>query len=98
MATVKGRDIQALRGLAILLARGCVLGDQVLIRSSPSGKGSSKQLDPDKMQQIGMLIRQRVRDLSELEFEFVWGKCVVSISKACQNLRSGRLAMNTTTL
>ncbi len=39
LVKVEGRNTDALRKLAIILARGCIFGDDVLIQSSPSGRG-----------------------------------------------------------
>ena len=66
-----------------------------MARASPTGKGGPGQqllqLEPQMMHQIRAIIQQRARFLSEGEFEALWQKCLVSISKACQNLRYGRL-------
>ena len=95
MATIIGRDVRSLRGLAVRLARESYFGDDIMSNSSPSGKGgfgrALLQLDPAGMKQIKSIIRQRSRGNSELEFEAIWVKCLASISKACQNLRNGRL-------
>ena len=67
-----------------------------MANASPSGKGGPGlmlvKLDHFKMTQIRGIIRQRARNTSEGEFEAVWAKCLSSISKACQNLRYGRLS------
>ena len=67
-----------------------------MARASPSGKGGMGQvlvqLDVVHMKQIKSIIRQWARDRSKMEFEAIWPKCVSSISKACQNLRNGRLS------
>ena len=39
MATISGRDEGSLRLMAGKLARQCYFGDDVLARSSPSGRG-----------------------------------------------------------
>ena len=61
--------------------------------ASPSGKGGPGQwlvqLDPQLMLQIRVIIRQCEKILSEGE---LWQRCLLSISKACHNLRYGRLA------
>ena len=59
--------------------------------ASPSGKGGQwlVQLDPQLMLQIRVIIRQCAKFLSEGE---LWQRCLLSISKACHNLRYGRLA------
>lgn len=50
------------------------------------------KLDVALMSQIKSIIRQWARNVSELEFEAIWAKCLASISKACQNLRYARLS------
>ena len=49
------------------------------------------QLNKGVMKQIKSIIRQRATMFSEGDFEAIWTKCLASISKACQNLRYGRL-------
>ena len=67
-----------------------------MANASPSGKGAPglhlTQLAPELMCQIRTLVRQQAHVLSDAKFEGLWQKCVQSISKACQNLRYGRLA------
>ena len=96
MATISGRDEGYLRCMAGKLARQCYFRDNVLARSSPSGRGGGTgqvldQLDVIRMNQIKAMIKSRARHRSDLEFEGVWVKCVGTISKKCQNLRNGRL-------
>ena len=96
MSANQGRDTRSLRVLAVRLARECFFGDDLMARASPSGKGGPGQqllqLEPQLMHQIREIIQQRARFLSQGEFEALWQKCLLSISKACQNLRYGRLA------
>ena len=96
MATIVGRDMSSLRALAVRLARDSSFGDELMASASPSGKDGVGQvlvrLDLVHMNQIKSIIRQCARDKSEMEFEAIWSKCVSSISKACQNLRNGRLS------
>ena len=99
MSANQGRDTRSLQILAVRLARECFFGDDVMAGASPSGKGGPGQqllqLEPQTMRQIRAIIRQRARYLSDGEFEALWQKCLLSISKACQNLRYGRLAKKT---
>ncbi len=97
LGKVEGRNTLALRKLAIALARGCIFGDEVLAQSSPSGR-KGVQLSIAKMLEIKNIIRRRARSTSANEFEGVWSLCMLSISKTCQYLRSGRLRMNSVKL
>ena len=72
MARITGRDIKSLRALAVVLARACIFGDNVLLQSSPSGKGyATCQLEPEKLAEIRVRVQQRARHLSDNEFEAV---------------------------
>ena len=56
MARVTGRDIKRLRAVAVVLARACIFGDNVLLQSSPSGKGyATCQLEPEKLAEIRVM-------------------------------------------
>ena len=98
MSKVTGLDTQSLRALAVALSRACMSGDTMLLKSSPSEKGySTSQLDPQKSTETTYM-RQTACHLSKVEFQMVWLKCVVSISKTYQNLQSGRLTPNSVKL
>ena len=62
--------------------------------SLPSGRGrpgqTLKQLDPSPMWDLRSIVKQRAK-MGEHEFEGIWAKCLKSIGKNCQNLRSGIL-------
>jgi hypothetical protein len=95
MSAVPGKNTSSLRLLAVKLARNCFFGDDILALSSPSGKGGKgnlQKLDAGGLNHIKGIIRQRVRDKINLKFEAIWSYCLNSISKVCQNLRTGRLA------
>ena len=72
MSKVTGQDTRSLRALAVVLARACIFGDTMLLKSSPSGKGYSSQLDQQKLTEIEVIVRQRARHLANGEFEAVW--------------------------
>ncbi len=93
---IPGRDTASLRRLAILLARGCFLGDEVLGQTSPSGREMSA-LDPQKRYQIREVIRQRSR-VNEMAFENLWQQCLTSVSKTCQGIRKGKIKKDTVKL
>ncbi len=98
LVKIDGRNTDSLRKLAIILARGCVFGDDVLVQSSPSGRGRTTSLSTEKMVEIRRIVRQRARALSEAAFEEVWENCIKSIKKTCQYLHSGRLKKNSVKL
>ena len=60
--------------------------------SSPSGKCHT-QLNMAAMESIKGMVHRRAKGMTENEFNGVWKECVVSISKACQNLRNGHQTM-----
>ena len=91
LARVPGKDLRSFRKLAIVLARGCFFGDNVLFESTVSGRGTS-MLEPTQLQiLIKETIQSRVCDMPMQEFELVWAKCLASIGKKCQNMRTGKL-------
>lgn len=49
LVRVPGKDVRSLRRLAIILARGCFFGDDVMEISSVAGKGDLAALEPAKM-------------------------------------------------
>ncbi len=98
LVKVEGRSSNSLRQLAILLARGCVFGDEVLCWSASSGRRGTTSLSTEKMVEIRRVIRRRAKCLSEDAFGEVWAQCVKSISKTCQYLRSKKLKMNSAVL
>ena len=55
-------------------------------------------LDPTKLQILKETIRSRVHDMPMQEFELVLAKCLASIGKTCQNMRTGKLKKYTITL
>ena len=57
LTSVPGKDIRALRRLAIVLARVCFFGDDILGRSTISGRAIGTMLDHDKMERIKETIR-----------------------------------------
>ena len=86
MTRFPGKDEKTLRALAVALAKDCIFGADVLMRSSRSGRrDNSQQLDPEKMNYIKHIIAGRMgKQVGDAEFELVWGKCLVSIGKQCQ--------------
>jgi len=60
LVRVPGKDVHSLRRLAIVLARGCYFGDDVLEASSIAGKGDYAVLDPEKLHSLKQRIQSRV--------------------------------------
>ena len=87
---MKGQDLDALRKLTVLLARGCIFGDAVLKASSFQGKNNLNPLDRQKLEEIKHIVHKR-SNTSGNEFELQWKCCLESLRKTMQNLRSGRL-------
>lgn len=90
MTCFPGKDEKTLRALAVALAKDCIFGADVLVKSTRSGRGDkAQQLDPDKLNYIKHIIAGRIgKQVGDAEFELVWGKCLVSIGKQCQILRN----------
>ena len=95
MRDYSGESLESLRRLAGALARDAIFGQDILRKSSLSGrpqKGETKPtqvpLDEEKMEYIKAVVRSRVPNTSALHFEAVWSKCRNTISKACQTLRN----------
>ena len=93
MTRFPGRDEKTLRALAVALARDCVFGTDVMLQSTPSGRGNNQthQLDPEKLDYMyikHIISRRMGKQPGNPEFELIWGKCVVSIGKQCQKLRT----------
>ena len=82
---MKGQDLDALRKLTVLLARGCIFGDPVLKASSLKGKNNLKPLDRQKLEEIKNIVRKR-SSTSGNEFELQWKCCLESLRKTMQNL------------
>ena len=83
-----GKGKLQLRLLATVLARDIIFGREVLGKCSLSGRKSTDTLDPKKLNYIKTVIRSRVSEMPEVEFEYLWLKCRQSISKSCQALRT----------
>ncbi len=64
-----------------------MFGDDILEKSSPSGRAGTEVLDPDKLSEIHAIVRGRANELHPLAFEALWSKCLMSISKTCQGIR-----------
>lgn len=74
MTRYPGKDLQTFRNLAVALARDCVFGPQVMLKSTHSGRGKSqkKQLDLEKMQYV--IAGRAEKNPNDPEFELMWNK------------------------
>ena len=88
MRDIPGTDIASLRRLATALAREAIFGKKELQHSSLTGKNRTGSLDKSKLDYIKSILKSRVPNMRELEFDFVWSKCRSSLSKSCQALRT----------
>lgn len=57
--------------MAIKLARFTYFGEHVFMQSSVGG---TRPLDPRALLQMKNAMRQKLRDVSPMEFEFMWGE------------------------
>ncbi|XP_054774668.2 uncharacterized protein LOC129282834 [Lytechinus pictus] len=74
--------------LAIALARYCIFGTKILIRSSVTGRNSKHPLDFAGMRKIKHLLFQKYgARCSLVEFEVIWKTSRESISQLCKRLR-----------
>ena len=70
------------------LAKNSIFGTKELARCSLSGRKGTGILDDTKLNYIKALIRCRVPQMSDIEFEYTWDLCRGSLSKCCQSLRN----------
>ena len=83
-----GSDVASLRNLATALARESIFGREEMAKKSLSGRKNTDILDKEKVDYIKTLVRSRVPNTSQVEFEHVWTLCRKSLSKSCQTLRN----------
>ena len=88
LSRIPGNDRKTLCKLTVELARYVVFGDEVLARSSVSGRNNKDQLDPDKLKHIKSIIRERAWSMGDNEFDLVWQKCLEKLGRTCRKLRS----------
>ncbi len=80
MVRFPGRAVGSLRKLTTELALQCVFGQEVLARSSVSGRNNTCQFDPEKLKYIKTIVQGR-SNMNDMEFESVWIKCMESLKK-----------------
>ena len=83
-----GTDIASLRSLTTALARDAIFGRDELAKSSLSGRKNTGTLSSEKLYYIKTLVKSRVPNKSQVEFEYIWSLCRSSLSKSCQTLRT----------
>ena len=82
-----GCDVASLRRLTTALAREAIFGKEALRKSSLSGKNQTGCLEKHKLDYIKAVVKSRVPNMPEVQFEGIWSKCRGSLSKSCQTLR-----------
>ena len=88
MSKYTGTDTASLRTLTTGLARECIFGRDEMAKKSLSGRKNTDILDKAKVDYIKALVRSRVPEKSQVEFEHAWTLCRNSLSKSCQTLRN----------
>ena len=85
-----GTAVQDLHRLSIALARDAIFGREAL---SNSGLDDGKKLThlDDKKWTNKTVVKSRVPNMPQIEFELVWGLCKTSLSKSCQALRTKKI-------
>lgn len=83
-----GKTVAALRSLTTALARDAVFGKEKMARCSLSGRRGTATFSQAKLNYIKGLVRSRIPDKSDVEFEYIWSLCRSSLSKSCQAIRS----------
>ena len=83
-----GSSVANLRNLALSLAREAIFGKEEMIKCSLSGRKNTTSLDEKKLDYIKTVVRSRVPNMTQNEFNCIWGLCKSTISKSCQVLRN----------
>ena len=77
-----------LRNLALSLARDVIFGRDERYKFSLSDQKNTCCFDEKKVEYIQTVVRSRVPNLSEDEFNAIWGLCKGTIVKSCQTLHT----------
>ena len=83
-----GSSVASLINLALSLAREAIFGKEQMIKCSLSGRKNTTSLDEKKLDYIKTVVRSRVPNMTQNEFDCIWGLCKSTISKSCQSLRN----------
>ena len=92
VARFPGKNLGSLQELTVALARDVVFREEVMSRSSRSGRNDTNQLDQEKMKFIQPIVGgRRVGLMGDSEFDLVWRNCLDSLGKCCSKLKAKRL-------
>ena len=83
-----GSDTATLRRLTTALAREAIFGKEEMCKSSLSGRNKTGGLDKQKLDYIKTVVKSRVPNMPDVQFEALWNQCRGSLSKSCQTLRT----------
>ena len=89
-----GTDVSILRELTTALAREAVFGREELSKCSLSGRKNTISLNKRKLEYIKSVVRSRVPEKSQVDFELIWKLCRSSLSKSCQTIRTNTKKRN----
>lgn len=88
LADNPGNSVANLRNLALSLARDAIFGKDEMSKLSLSGRKNTSCFDEKKMEYIKTVVRSKVPNMSEGEFNGIWALCKGTISKSSQTLRT----------
>ena len=76
--------------LALILARECFFGEDVMIQCTPQGGSDKPGLPHAELMQLKEEIRKTFPQYwnAPQEIEYLWVKCIGSIGQACKRVRS----------
>ena len=76
--------------LALILARECFFGEDVMIQCTPQGGSDKPGLPYAELMQIKEEIRKTFPQYwnAPQEIEYLWSKCMGSFGHACKRLRT----------
>jgi hypothetical protein len=76
--------------LALILARECFFGEDVMIQCTPQGGSDKPGLPHAELMQLKEEIRKTFPQYwnAPQEIEYIWSKCLGSIGQACKRLRT----------
>ena len=88
MSDHAGSSVACLRNLTTALAKDSIVGRDDMAKKSLSGRKSTGVLKKEKLSYIKSLVKSRIPDKSQVEFEYIWTLRRNSLSKSCQTLRN----------